>query len=272
MVNAVAVPTLDSATLLRQRAPWRLALSQVATVLPSVVPLAVLRVWALAVAPKHGVYFTAEAVLAVYACFTIARAVHVHAQSCDACGSYDPHKAPQARQMFHERLRRGWARIGVFVLPLLLAALAADVLTAGTGIQSRLNVQLSMMFVELMAWWRYGSPLVIAAAQWRPQRPLPLARARCIVSSARLDVARTLAPAHVALTAAALAGLGVYGSRAWASLFGYAPEGRLVLVCSTAACALFASLALWAMCRGSLAVPLRVRERARGRRAGSAGS
>jgi hypothetical protein len=269
MVNAVALPALDSATP-RERAQWRHALSPLLPLLPSALLLGVLRVWSLAVAPRHSVYFTAEALLVVYACFAIARAVHVNALSCDASGRYDARKAQKARYTFYAVLRRGWGRIALVVLPLLLAALVADMLTAGSGIQQRVNIHLSMMFVELMAWWRYGSTIAMAAAHWTPPRPPALARARCLASNARLKVPRTLAPAHLALTAAALASLAVYGSRTWASVFGAVPDARLVFVCSAALCAGFAWVGLWRLCCGSLAIQARLRSRGRGGLAGPA--
>ena len=270
MVNAVALPALDSATPSRERAQWRNVLSPLLALLPSALLLGVLRVWSLAVAPRVGLYFTAEALLVVYACLAIARAVNVNALSYDASGRYEPSKAQQAKRTFYAALRRGWLPIAGLVLPLLLAALIADALTVGTNIQQRTNVHLSIMFVELMAWWRYGSAIVVASAQWVPPRPPALARARCLVGNAKLKVGRSLAPAHVALTMAALASFAVYGSRTWASLFGAMPDPRIVLLCTVLLSAGFAWVALERLCRGSLAIRARLRTRGWGSRAGAA--
>jgi hypothetical protein len=259
MVNAVALPALDSATQPRKRAQWRHVLSPFLPLLPSALLLGVLRVWSLAMAPRVGVYFTADALLVVYACFAVARAISVNVSSSDASGRYDPRKAQQAQRTFYAALRRGWAPIAALVLPLVLAGLVADVLTAGTNIQQRTNIHLSIMFVELMAWWRYGSVIAIAAAQWTPPRPPALAWARCLVGNPKLEVARLLAPAHIALTMAALASFAVYGSRTWVSLFGVMPDPRIVLLCTVVLSAGFAWVALSRLCWGALAIRARLR-------------
>ncbi len=262
MVNAVALPALDSAMPSRERAQWRNVLSPLLALLPSALLLGILRVWSLAVAPRVGIYFTAEALLVVYACFAVARAVNVNALSYDASGCYDPGKAQQAKHTFYAALRLGWVRIAGLVLPLLLAALIADALTAGTNIQHRTNVHLSIMFVELMAWWRYGSAIAVASAQWVPPRPPALARARALVSRARLHILPSLAPAHIALSAAVLASLAVHAGRpppAGALVLGGAPDPRLVFAWQAALCAGLAWLGLVLVCRGSLAILMRIR-------------
>jgi hypothetical protein len=266
MVNAVALPALDGGAPQRAQMRWREHVSPLLLLLPPAILLGILRVWSLGVAPKLGVYFSAEALLTVYACFAVARAVYVNAHGRDAL-SFDPQRAQQAKRTFYAGLRRHWAGIALIVLPLLLVALAIDALTAHTGVQLRPNVHLSMMFIELMAWWRYGSAIVMASAQWAPpHRPPALARARCLAGNPRLSVARSMAPAHLALCAAALSGLAVYGGRAGAWVLGPPIDARVVLGYSAALCAGFAWMALWGMCRGSLAVLARVRDRAKARR------
>jgi hypothetical protein len=270
MVNAVALPGFDTASSPHERVAWHHALSPIVSLLPPAILLGVLRVSCLTVAPKHGVYFTAEALLTVYACFAVTRAVHVNALSYDASERYDAGRAQRARQVFNRQLRRHWARIALLVLPLLVAALVADLLTAGTGIQQRLNIHLSIMFVELMAWWRYGPVIAIAAAQWTPPRPPSLARARWLARNAWLEVARALAPAHIFLSLAALSCLGVYGGRTWVRMFGTLPDARIVLGGLAALCAGLVWVALWSTCRGSLAVAALKRARAIGPRTASA--
>jgi hypothetical protein len=147
------------------------------------------------------------------------------------------------------------------VLPLLLAALLLDLLTAGTGVQHRLNVQLSLMFVELMAWLRYGSMLAIASARWVPSRRPPLARARVLVSKERSVVARAMRPAHLLLCTAALSGLAACGGRTWMLMLGGALDPRLVLGYTAALCAGLAWLALVSLRRGALEVLQRSADR-----------
>jgi hypothetical protein len=265
MVNAVALPALDRDAARSVASRWYERVSPLVALAPAAILLGILRVWSLGLAPRYGVYFTAEAFLIIYACLAIVRAVHVDTHSHDASQRYAPQLAQQAKREFYAGLQRHLVGIALFVLPLLLVALLADVLTAGTGIQRRPNVHLSMMFVELMAWWRYGSALVVASARWTPSRPPAFARARALVRWPGLDVTWSLAPAHIALSVAALSGLAVYGGRAGAWMLGSAIDPRVVLGCSAALCAGFAWLALWRMCRGSLAVLARVRDRAAAR-------
>ena len=105
-------------------------------------------------------------------------------------------------------------KIAIGVLALLLAALALDVLTAGTGIQRRPNLHLTILFVEIMVWARYGAAVVIAAARWSPPRSPAFAQARELASS--LPVARSFALTNIAFAAAALAAVAGYkwGGRA----------------------------------------------------------
>ena len=59
--------------------------------------------------------------------------VHLNAHSYDRTGRYSRALALRAGQDFHRGLRRYWVKIAIGVLALLLAALALDALTAGTG-------------------------------------------------------------------------------------------------------------------------------------------
>ncbi len=59
-----------------------------------------------------------------------------------------------------------------------------DALTAGTGVQHRPNVHLSILFVEIMVWARYGAAVVIASARWTPPQPSAFTRARELADSA----------------------------------------------------------------------------------------
>ena len=69
---------------------------------------------------------------------------------------------------FYRQLSKYGVRIALLVVPLFLLAYGLDLYTAGSGIQYRLNVHFSILFVELMVWARYGNAIVIAAARWAP--------------------------------------------------------------------------------------------------------
>ena len=91
--------------------------------------LGLLRLWSSAMAPRLGVYFTAEALLIAYAYFAVVRGVHLNARSYDWAGRYSRELALKAGQDFHRGLLRYRVKIALVVLPLLLAALVLDVLT-----------------------------------------------------------------------------------------------------------------------------------------------
>ena len=103
--------------------------------------LGLLRVWASAMAPRLGVYFTAEAVLIAYAYFAVVRGVHLNARSYDWAGRYSRERALKAGQDFHRGLLRYRVKIALVVLPLLLAALVLDVLTKKFGVPHRPEYQ-----------------------------------------------------------------------------------------------------------------------------------
>jgi hypothetical protein len=238
-------------------------LAPLLALLPDAVLLGLLRVFSLTVAPKHGFYFTTEAFLIVYACFAVARAVHIGANSHDGLGRYSPQLARRAGQAFYAGLRRQLATIALVVLPLLLAALSLDMATAGA--QFRLNVHLTVMFLELAAWLRYGSMLAIASARWVPSRRPSLAKARVVVSKQRSAVVRSLWPAHALICAAALSSLAAYGSRVGGVVvLGSGGNPRLVLCWTAALSACLAWLALAQLSYGSLAVLRRAGKRRAG--------
>jgi hypothetical protein len=200
------------------------------------------RAWSSTMAPKLGVYFTAEALLIAYAYFAVVRMTHINAHSYDRAGPYSRALALRAGQDFHRGLRQYWVKIAIGVLVLLLAALALDALTAGTGIQRRPNVHLTVLFVEIMVWARYGAAVVIAAAHWSSLQPPAFARARELASS--LPVARSFALTNIVFAAAALAAVASYK---WGGAM--LPSARAELFCSAAVFVCLAFLALWLQCR-----------------------
>jgi len=205
------------------------------------------RVWSSVMAPKLGVYFTAEALLIAYAYFAVVRMTHINAHSCDRTGCYSRALALRAGQDFHRGLRQHWLKIALGVLALLLAALALDALTAGTGIQRRPNVHLTILFVEIMVWARYGAAVVIAAARWSPLQLPAFAQARELASS--LPVARSFALTNIAFAAAALAAVASYK---WGGAL--LPSARAELFCSAGMFVCLAFLALWLQCRWAACV------------------
>ena len=204
--------------------------------------LGLLRVWASAMAPRLGVYFTAEAVLIAYAYFAVVRGVHLNARSYDWAGRYSRERALKAGQDFHRGLLRYRVKIALVVLPLLLAALVLDVLTKKFGVPHRPNINLSILFVEIMVWARYGAAVVIASARWSPPRPAAFGEARALAD--RAPVARSFALTNIAFGAAALAAVAAYK---WGGPL--LPSARAEFIGSAVLFTALALLALWLQCR-----------------------
>ena len=249
MADAVSFAGSRVSSFPRARITWNfhLALDLVA---PAVL-LGLLRLWSTSIAPRHGVYFTAEALLIVYAYFAVVRGVSINARSYDGAEVYDRARALRAKQDFFRELGRHGVKIALVVLPLLLAALALDVLTADSGLQYRLNVHLSILFVEVMVWARYGAAVVVTAARWSPPRPPAFAVARELASS--LPVAGIFALTNVGFGIVAVA---VVVASTWGS--GLLPSAmlsnRASFLVSVGLFTGLAWLALWLQCRWSLRV------------------
>lgn len=259
MVNVVAVSALDAGSSSRAQIFNRIT-PYSPLLLPAIL-LGMLRIWSFWIAPRHDVYFTAEALLIIYACFAIVRAVHVHARSIDSRGHYDATLARAAQKAFYGEIRRHWVRIGIVVLTLLVVALNLDMLTTGTGAQYRANVHFSLLFIELMVWLRYGSAIILASALWTPPLPAAFSRARELASEPGTGAFRLLAPANMMLCAAALIGAGLHSRWLTVQLFDVLPGSRFVFILATVLSAGLALLALSLMCRGSLAAVEQLRER-----------
>ena len=205
------------------------------------------RAWSSAMAPKLGVFFTAEALLMAYAYFAVARMTHVSAHSYDRTGCYSRALALRAGHDFYRGLRRYWLKIAIGFLALLLAALTLDALTAGSGIQRRPNVHLTVLFVEIMIWARYGAAVVIAAVRWSSLQPPPFAGARELAAS--YPVARSFALTNIAFAVAALA---VVAGYKWGGAL--LPSARAELSSAAAVFVCLAFLALWLQCRWAACV------------------
>ena len=193
-------------------------------------------------APRLGVYFTAEALLIAYAYFAVVRGVHLNVRSYDRTGRYSRALALKAGRDFVRGLLRYWVKIALVVLPLLVAALVLDVLTKKFGVPHRPNVNLSILFVEIMVWARYGAPVVIASAHWSPPRPAAFGEARALAD--RPPVARSFALTNIAFGAAALAAVASYK---WAGPL--LPSARAESIGSAILFTALAFLALWLQCR-----------------------
>ena len=215
--------------------------------------IGLLRVWSLTTAPKQGLYFAAEASLIIYAYFAAIRASYLHAQSRDWEGRYDRRWALNARHAFYEGLYSHRSRIVIVIASLLSAGLLLDLVTAETGFQLRPNVHLSMMFVALMVWARYGAAVVIAAARWSPPVAPRFAEARELAG--RASVARSFALLNLALGGAAVATVLVYK---WAGAL--LPTARAELVCLVVVFTALAWMALWLHCRWAASMLERIGE------------
>jgi len=240
MANALLFADARSRSNSRARVNWNFSL--LLDLLAPALLLGLWRVWSAAMAPRLGIYFTAEAVLIAYAYFAVVRCVHLDARSTDRAEHYSRALALRARQEFGRALRRHWVPIALVVLPLLSVAFVLDALTAGTGVQHRPNVHLSILFVEIMVWARYGAAVVVASARWTPPQPPAFARARTLADSG--PVARSFALTNIAFGVAALAAIGGYK---WGGVL--LPSVKAELVCSAVVYTSLALLALWLQCR-----------------------
>jgi hypothetical protein len=215
--------------------------------------LGLLRLWSSAMAPRLGVYFTAEALLIAYAYFAVVRSVHLNARSYDSAGRYSRALALEAGQDFHRGLQRYWVKIALVVLTLLVAALVLDVLTKKIGMPHRPNTNLSILFVEIMVWARYGAAVIIVSARWSPPRPAAFGEARELAE--RPAVARSFALTNIAFGAAALAAVAAYK---WAGPL--LPSARAEFIGSAVLFTALAFLALWLQCRWVRTVLPRIAE------------
>jgi hypothetical protein len=216
--------------------------------------LGLLRLWSSAMAPRLGVYFTAEALLIAYAYFAVVRGVHLNARSYDWSGRYSRERALKAGQDFHRGLRRYWVKIALVVLPVLMAALMLDALTGNNGVQYRPNIHLSILFVEIMVWARYGAAVVIASARWSPPQPAAFNEAREL--AARPLAARSFALTNIAFGVAALAAVAAYK---WGGPL--MPSARAEFIGSAVLFTALALLALWLQCRWTRTILPRIGER-----------
>jgi hypothetical protein len=205
------------------------------------------RVWTSTQAPRWSVYFTGEALLIAYAYFAVVRSVYLNAHSTDGSGNYNRALALKAARNLHHGLRPYWTKIAIAVLALLVAGVVLDMLTAGSRMQHRPNVHLSILFVEIMVWARYGAAIVIAAATWSPPQPAEFARARRLANHA--PIARSFALVNLAFGAAAVVILAAYK-------FGgpLLPTPKAGLVCALAVFTGLAMLALWLQCRWAMRI------------------
>jgi hypothetical protein len=246
VADAIALAGVRASSRSRAHAGWNL--QPAANLLAPAVLLGLLRAWSWSTAPKQGLYFTAETLLIAYAYFAVVRGVHLDMMSRDPVGRYDRRRALSARCDFYHGLRRFWREIALVLLPLLGAALTLDVLTAGTGAQLRLNVHLSMLFVAVMVWARYGPAVVIASARWSPSQPPAFAEARELAAS--FQVASSFALVNIGFAGVALLGLAAYKS-AGALL----SSSRDELICLAVLFIALAWLALWLQCRWAGYIP-----------------
>lgn len=200
------------------------------------------RVWSSVMAPKHGFYFTAEVLLIVYAYFAVIRTAHVAVRSFDRSGSYSRGLAVGAAQAFHRGARPYLLKVAVICLSLLVAALALDTLTADSGLQRRPNLHITILFLEIMIWARYGAAVVVAAARWSPGGSAEFARARELADCPA--VLRSFAVTNLAFLAVAVVAVAAYK---WAGAL--LPTARAELFCSAGLFSALAFLALWLQCR-----------------------
>jgi hypothetical protein len=254
MADALLFAGAHAESRSRARVDWNFHL--LLDLLAPALLLGLLRLWSSAIAPRLGVYFAAEALLIAYAYFAVVRCVHLNARSYDSAGRYSRVLALEAGQNFHRGLQRYWVKIALLVLPLLVAALVLDVLTKKIGMPHRPNTNLSILFVEMMVWARYGAAVIIASARWSPPRPAAFGEARELAD--RTPVARSFALTNIAFGAAALAAVAAYK---WGGPL--LPSARAEFIGSAVLFTALAFLALWLQCRWARSIRGQIEVRSR---------
>lgn len=204
--------------------------------------LGIWRAWTSASASRMHVYFSAEALLIIYAYFAVVRAVHINTRSYDWTGQYSRRLALKAAREFWLGLQRYWTKIAIAILSILVAALALDMLTAHAGTQHRPNVHLTILFIEIMVWARYGAAIVLASARWSPPEPPAFAHARELADKA--PVARSFALVTIGYGLAACVAIACYK---WLGVTW--PSTRAELGSSALLFSALGLLALWLQCR-----------------------
>ncbi len=184
MARVVSLVGLRSQSAVRPRVGWNVRL--LLDLLPPALLLGLLRTWATELAPRQGLYFTAEALLFAYAYFAVVRSVYVSTRGRTVSGSYDWASAQKAGRDFHRGLRRFLPRTALILMLVLTGAFGLDWLVAGAGMHYRPNVHLAVLLMGVMVWARYGGAVVLAAVRWVPGEQPAFGKARALMASAAL--------------------------------------------------------------------------------------
>ncbi len=240
MARVASLPVPRSHWLARPRVGWNVRL--LLDLLPPALLLGLLRTWATELAPRQGLYFTAEALLFAYAYFAVARSVYVSTRGRNPSGAYDWAAAQEAGREFHRGLRSYFPRAALVLMLVLTAAFALDGMTAGSGMNYRPNVHLAVLLLGMMVWARYGGAVVLTAARFKPGEPPAFAKARTMMASPAL--AWSFALTNLIFGAIAVAALVPFKIGALV-----APSRYDELLWSTALFTSLALLALWLQSR-----------------------
>lgn len=240
MARVVSLGGLRSQSAVRPRVGWNVRL--LLDLLPPALLLGLLRTWATELAPRQGLYFTAEALLFAYAYFAVVRSVYVSTHGRSASGSYDWASAQKAGRDFHRGLRRFLPRTALILMLMLTVVFGLDWLVSGSGMNYRPSVHLAVLLMGVMVWARYGGAVVLASARWVPGESPAFAQARRMMEKPAL--AWSFAVTNLTFGAIAVAALVPFKIGAVV-----APSRYDELLWSTALFTGLALLALWLQSR-----------------------
>jgi hypothetical protein len=184
MARVASLVGLRNQSAVRPRAGWNVRL--LLDLLPPALLLGLLRTWATELAPRQGLYFTAEALLLAYAYFAVARSVYVSTHGRTASGAYDWASAQKAGREFHRGLRRFLPRMALILMLVLTVAFGLDWVAAGSGMNYRPSVHLAVLLMGVMVWARYGGAVVLTTVCWKPGERPAFAKARAMMATRAL--------------------------------------------------------------------------------------
>jgi hypothetical protein len=223
--------------------------------------LSLLKKCTLLIAPRYGVYFTAEAVTILYAYFALARAVYIHSNGRTRDGRYDRSKAAKAEQDFHRALPSLRSTLARIALPLLALGAIADVVTSGGQTGAIVNVATALiLFVEMAVWLRFGPAFVVMCQRWTVLKPPNPAFARRLVWANRAYVVSSFVMATLVFAVVSVLGLKLFYEPLRALVVAALPSWTAIFLYSTLFGAVIAGFAFWVQCQWSAAVAAKLVE------------
>ena len=224
--------------------------------------LSLLKKWTLLIAPRYGIYFTAEAVTILYAYFALARAVYIHSNGRARDGRYDSSKAAKAEQDFHRALPSLRSMLARIALPLLALGAIADVVTAGRQTAAIVNAATALiLLMELVAWLRFGPAFVVMCQRWTALKPPNPAFARRLVWANLAYVVPSFVAATLVFAVGSVLGLKLFYEPLRALVVAAVPSWTAIFLYSTLFYAVIAGFAFWIQCHWSAEVAAKLVEK-----------